>query len=325
MELEKEKVRVLAHASTANLGPGFDVFGIALDAFYDIVEIEEIDEKKMIIENYGKYGSIIPKDPKKNVAGVVAKSMLDHYGKKIGLKIKIWKGVKPSFGFGSSGAAAAATVLALKNLLKVDTSMEELIYFAAQGEKASSGAPHMDNVSASLLGNFTLIYSINPPKFINLKAPKNLEIAIASPEIKFRKRAKTKYARKILPKKVELEKIVHNVGHACLIILGFLLSNIDLIGEGMSDKIIEPARMKIVPFYKEIREEAIKNGASGVAISGAGPSIIAIVDSLKANTKKIAESMKKVYEENGIKAEAYTSKIGEGARLIKDGENFKVN
>ncbi|MEM2083531.1 MAG: homoserine kinase [Nitrososphaerota archaeon] len=315
----EEKVKVLAHASSANLGPGFDIFGMALDAFYDIVEIERINGEKIIIENYGKYGNTIPKDPRKNVAGVVAKSMLNHYfGKKIGLKISIFKGVKPSSGLGSSGATAAATALALKNLFKINASIEELIYFAAQGEKASAGTPHMDNVAASLLGNFTLIYSTNPPKFINLKVPENIEVAIVSPEIKIKEKAKTKYARKILPKKVELEKVVHNVGHACLIVAGFLLSNINLIGEGMSDRIIEPARSKIVPFYEKIRNMALKNGAAGVAISGAGPSIIALVDSSKIEAMKIAECMKELFEKNGIKAEAYVSKIGKEARLLKE-------
>ncbi|RMF29813.1 MAG: homoserine kinase, partial [Candidatus Nitrosothermus koennekii] len=149
-------MKAIAPSSTANLGPGFDVFGLALDAYYDQVSIEQIKEG-IVLESEDN----IPLDIDKNSAGLAALNLCKDYDIKDGLRIKIKKGVPAGYGLGSSGASAAAVVKALDAMYELNLSNEELIKYAAIGEQASAGSIHYDNVAASLLGGFVIVRS-NP-------------------------------------------------------------------------------------------------------------------------------------------------------------------
>ena len=100
-------ITVKAPSSTANLGPGFDVFGLAVDAFYDTVTLTKIKNGIKIITD-----DDIPTNPEKNTAGLVVKNMKKKFKIKKGVEIKIKKGVPAGFGMGSSAASAAATAVA---------------------------------------------------------------------------------------------------------------------------------------------------------------------------------------------------------------------
>jgi homoserine kinase len=307
-------VRVVAPATTANLGPGFDVFGLALNVFHDLVEVTPTGAGITITAS-GKYAGMMPTSPERNTAGVVAKLILERARANTGVEIKIVKEIKPGCGLGSSGASAAAVAVALEHLLKISYSKMELISLAAQGESASAGFPHADNVAAAILGGFTIIRSYEPLDTISLKAPKNMEVAVAIPEVPMPPK-KTEQARVILPDKVPLSKMVHNVGHASTIVAGFAQSDIHLIGMGMSDCVVEPVRARLIPGYEKVRKSALDADAAGVAISGAGPTMIAIVDTKKVNTTEVAEAMKEAFEHEGVKAEAYRAKPAGGVKIL---------
>ncbi len=308
-------VRVAAPATTANLGSGFDVFGLALDVFQDVLEVS-LTHSGIHISVSGAYGELVPTKPELNVAGVAAEAFLEKAGFNVGVEIKIFKGVKPGCGLGSSGASAAATVVALDSLLGTNYSKNELISIAAQGEKASAGFPHADNVAAAILGGFIIIRCREPLDVISLKAPENLEVAISIPDVPAPPR-KTEVARSVLPRRISLNQMVYNVGHASTLVAGFALRDVNLIGRGMSDCVVEPARAKLIPGYERVRESALEAGALGVAISGAGPSMIAVVDSRKVNALDVAKAMKKAFELEGVKAEAYSAKPSGGARILE--------
>jgi len=101
-------ITVRAPSSTANLGPGFDVFGLALDAFFDEVKLSKRKEKGIKIISKDP----IPVNPTKNTAGLVVKAMLKKFKINSGIEIKIKKGVPPGYGVGSSAASAAAATVA---------------------------------------------------------------------------------------------------------------------------------------------------------------------------------------------------------------------
>ena len=109
-----KSVTVKAPSSTANLGPGFDVFGLALNAFYDQVKITKKGNGIKIISS-----DEIPLNPQKNTAGLVAKNMLKKFKIKEGIEIKIKKGIPAGFGMGSSAASAAATAVAINQLFNL--------------------------------------------------------------------------------------------------------------------------------------------------------------------------------------------------------------
>lgn len=311
------RVKVKAPATTANLGPGFDVFGLALNIFHDTIETQ-LTNKNITIKISGEHANTIPTDPQQNTAGIVAKHFTKKTGTDKGIEIKIKKGIKPGCGLGSSGATAAGTAIALNHLLKTNYTKMELISIAAQGEKASAGTAHADNVAAAILGNFTIIRSYKPLDVINLPTPKNLEIAVAIPELPTPPK-KTKMARSILPNTVKRSQMVYNIGHASTLIAGITLSNINLIGKGMSDCVIEPVRAQLIPGYEKVRKNALKTGAAGVAISGAGPTMIAAVDASKVDTLTVAKAMAEAFEREGVKAKAYRTQPCGGAKILGEG------
>ncbi len=310
--MKVHSVEAVAPATSANLGSGFDVFGVALDALYDSVHVELTERQHIEISIEGIGSESIPTDPERNTAGMVAKALLGFSNKKCGLKIRIKKGIKPGSGLGSSAASAAAAALAINEALGLNLSKLDTIKFAAQGEVASAGAAHADNVSPAILGFFTIVKSYDPLEVINLPLPKNVGLAIALPEISL----STSIARSVLPKKVDLSNLVHNVGHAATLIAGIMLNDVNLMGKGMSDAVAEPARAPLIPGLAYVKKSAIESGAAGVAISGAGPSILALVNTEERRMDEVAEAMRKAFKEQGVKSQAICAKPGPGGRVV---------
>ncbi|MEM3641597.1 MAG: homoserine kinase [Candidatus Bathyarchaeia archaeon] len=308
-------VVVKAPATTANLGPGFDVFGMALDYPSDKVTVIPIS-KGVKIEIYGLAAETIPKDPYKNTAGVVAESILNEFSLKTGLIIKLEKGIPPGVGLGSSAASAAAVAFGLNHLFNLELDYKQLIQFSAKGEIASAGFEHADNVSAAIYGDFIIIKSYNPLEVINLKSPSNLGVCVAIPKVPMLPK-KTEKARSVLPQTVPMEKLIHNVGHAATMAVGFALGDVALIGKAMSDAIVEPARAFMIPGYQKVKEMALNAGAYGVTISGAGPAVIAVIDNNETVASKVAESMVKGFKSAGVDAEAFCTKPGKGVSLLE--------
>jgi homoserine kinase len=307
-------VEAMAPASSANLGAGFDVFGVALDALFDKVSVDVVKvDKSVQLFVSGKGSEFIPTKPEKNTAGIVAEALLKASGKNCGLIINIEKGVRTGSGLGSSGASAAASVLAINEALGLGLTNKELIKFAALGEIAAAGVPHADNVSASIMGFFTAVISHEPLEVLQLSMPGNAKFVIVTPEIIL----ETRKARSVLPKHIKLSDAVHNVARASAFVAGVLTNNLNLMGMGMDDIIAEPYRASLIPGFFDVKKRALEAGAVGVAISGSGPSVLALVDSSKNVENKVAEAMKEGFEVNGIRCEVVIAKSGPGARIVR--------
>jgi len=312
-----ESVTVKAPCTTANLGPGFDVFALALDAFYDTIQIQTLPRGGVELEIAGLDSDNVPADANLNSAGLVAKHLLSQHGIDIGVKIRVVKGVPVAKGLGSSAASAAATAVGLNSMLGLQLTENQIVESAAQGEIASAGVAHADNVAAAVLGGFTFVRSYSPLSVIGFDPPRRLEIAIAIPQI-LAARNKTEHARAVLPEGVSLRKVAHNVGGAASIVAGILSEDIDLIGKGMVDAIVEPARAQLVPNYAQVKKAALKAGAEGVAISGAGPSMIAIVDNAKVRAASVSVAMGEAFESAGVRCWTLASKTTRGATVLKE-------
>jgi homoserine kinase len=312
-----KSVEVNVPSTTANLGPGFDVFGLAHDAFVDSIKIEVVDGGSVNVDVVGVDSRTIPRDVDRNTAGIVASSLVRELPSGYGLRLRIIKRIPVGKGLGSSGASAAACVYGLNKLLGLQLSNNQMIQLAADGEVASAGSAHADNVAASVLGGFTIIQSYEPFHAIGLSPPENLRIAVAVPEVSIGDK-KTAYARAMLPKLVSMEKMVRNVGHASSMIVGILTGDLDLIGRSMTDAVVEPERAKMIPGYWRVKEKALQAGAKGVAISGAGPTMIAIVDEKTAGAAQVAEAMKEGFEDEGVGCDALASKPTQGANVVKE-------
>jgi homoserine kinase len=309
------QVTVKAPATTANLGPGFDVFGLALEYPNDKVTLG-IAESGIKIKVTGIQAETISTLPERNTAGVVANFMIKEFSLKTGLAITIEKGICPSRGLGSSAASAAAVAFGLNQMFSLGLTEERLIRLAAKGEVASAGSEHADNVSAAICGNFVILKSYNPFEIIKLKAPENLEICAAYAHM-ITPRHKTERARSVIPKMIPIEKMVRNVGNAAAIVAGFVTGDVDLIGKSMYDAVVEPARASLIPGYSQVKEKALNAGACGVTISGAGPAMLAVVNKKNANAEKVAIAMKEGFKAAGFEATGFATKAGGGVSLLE--------
>ena len=303
------KITVKAPSSTANLGPGFDTFGLAVDAFYDEITLTKTKNAITIVTDDN-----IPTDPENNTAGLVVKNMKKKLKIKSGIEIQIKKGIPAGFGMGSSAGSAAAAAVAFDKLFKTKLNSNELVEFAGFGEKASAGSIHYDNVAASVLGGFVIVKT-NPLNVITINPPINLRMCIAVPKIEVPKK-KTKVSRGVIPKKIKLTDAVLNLSNAASIVAGFMKKEPELIGSSIKDVIVEPARQHMIPGFAKVKQNALKAGAYGVTISGAGPSVIAFSKN-SFDIKKISTAMSKGFKTANIECQTIICKPSKGAIHIK--------
>lgn len=302
------KIIAKAPCSTANLGPGFDVFGLALDAYYDHLELEE---GKNGIKIYSS--DPIPLIPQKNSAGLVIKEMAKKFKIKSGLVLRIKKGVPAGFGIGSSAASAAAAAIAFNALFRLHLDSKTLVEFAGIGEKASAGSVHYDNVAASVLGGFVIVRT-NPLDIIRVDPPKDLVLCLAIPKIPIPPK-KTEVSRSVLPKKVKISEHVDNLSNAAAIVAAFMKKDTNMIGTSIKDSIVEPARKHLIPGFDQVKENAISAGALGFTISGAGPSVIAFASKL-SNSKKICDAMRDGFASAHTKCHTIVCKPSKGTIIV---------
>ncbi len=293
-----ESIKIRVPATSANLGAGFDVFGIALEIPFDIIEVEK--SKKTEITVTGRDSQDVPLDPRKNTAGIVAGAL----GKPA--KITIHRNIPLSSGLGSSAAPAAGVAFSLNEIYNLGLSKEELVRTAALGEKAVSGAAHADNVASAIYGGFVIVHN---NRVISLE-PENIGIVAVHPAIA----VSTRIARTILPRKMSLPDVAFNTGSVASMVVGMMRSDIGLIGESVENRVIEKVRSKLIKGYAQVKKSALGAGAAGVTISGSGPTMLAVC--MMDERENIAEAMTEAFSENGIKSEAFITTIGRGIEII---------
>ena len=290
------------------------MFGLALKQYSDRVHVRTTKSPKIRILVKGTPRGAIPENPNLNSAGPPARTLLARSGFKGGLEIRIWKGVPYGLGLGSSGTTAAACTKCLDHLLELNLTDDELVRIASLGEKAVTGVAHADNVAASILGGFTIVYD-NPIRTISLRPPKALAIVVATPELQMRQ-GKTRKARKLVPKSLNIRQAILNVGRASAIVSGFANNDIARIGSGMLDEIAEPYREQTIPGIKLAKEAGLLAGAAGVAISGAGPTLIAVVDKNRKNPKSVAKAIVSGFKHANIRSKSFITEPAPEARII---------
>jgi len=302
------KITVIAPSSTANLGPGFDVFGLAVNAFYDEITLTKKNEKGISIVT----SDDIPTNPDKNTAGLVVKNMIKKFKTKDGIEIKIKKNVPAGYGMGSSAASAAAASVAFDKLYNLKLKGNSLVEFAGMGERASAGSIHYDNVAASVLGGFVIVKT-DPLEIIKIDPPHDLRMCIAVPKLSVPKK-KTKVSRSVIPKKISFKDSIINLSNATVIVAGFMRKDTELIGRSIKDVIVEPARQHMIPGFSKVKENAMKSGALGVTISGAGPSVIAFSKG-SSNLEKISLAMVNGFKSAKIECQTIICKPSFGASV----------
>lgn len=295
------EITVHAPATVSNVVCGFDCLGFALSEPFDEMTVRLIDEKTVRIKHLDEYG--LPTMPEKNVAGKSVLTLLDAIEETIGFEIEIKKNIKPGSGIGSSSASAVGAVVAANKLLNDRFSKLELAEFALAGEFVASQSRHADNVAPCLFGGFTLVRSVEPLDIVELEFPP-LFATVIHPQIEI----KTSEARKILPSEVSLKDAVRNWSNLGAFIAALAKADYELISRSLEDFIVEPVRKKLIPKFDELKAESLKNGALGGGISGSGPSVFMLSETM-ATAKKVETAMREIYEPTRIDFNIYVSEI----------------
>lgn len=304
-------IKVFSPATIGNIGPGFDVLGLAVKGLGDIVEARKIDSGIKISSIESKIE--LSNEPTKNTAGISAYEVLKLLDEKGGIEFKIKKGLPAGSGLGSSAASATAAAFATNYLYGNKLSKEEIILPATKAEEHVSGGFFADNTAPALLGGATLTRSCVPLDVIKIGSIKDLKIVLVTPEIV----VLTKVARKILPKKIPLKDFTFNMGNSCLITAAFAKDDYALFARSLNDVVIEPVRAKLIKGFSEVKKNAIKAGADGMAISGSGPTVFAITSS-SYKAKSIEKTMVNTFKKFRVKSSSIITEVdSEGTRLIK--------
>tara|TARA_B100000809_G_scaffold257790_1_gene299987 strand:+ start:285 stop:1208 length:924 start_codon:yes stop_codon:yes gene_type:complete len=277
-------------ASTTNLGPGFDVLGLALK-LYSTIELEEIDSGVGIVV-HGVDQDKIPMSTD-NIAFESANYIFQKVGyQPKGIKLTIANGIPAIRGLGGSGTAILGGLLCANAICGDPFSPDQILDFAIEREG------HPDNVTASLFGGLTVsVVDKKNVKMVKLSPPEDLRVVIAIPDYTL----STKKAREVLPQNLDLESVIYNVGRSSLLVAAVVAGKLDMLNVAMQDLLHQPYRAKLIPGFEDVCNSAVQAGALSVALSGAGPSVAAYCTGLE---DQVANAMVDSFTENGLKAEA---------------------
>lgn len=305
-------LEIFCPATVANVGPGFDILGFALETPGDVIRIEPTGNKQHTILNESDVE--LPLDPSRNVATVALDAMLDELDSKERFRLTFKQKIPVGSGIGSSAASSAGAVYGANILLGRPFSDSGLIPFAMKGEQAASGSAHADNVAPALLGGFVLVRSYDPLDIHGIPSPEGLHCSIVHPDISIA----TEDSRRILKTNVPLTTAIAQCGNVAGLVAGLLTSNFGLIRDSMHDVIAEPARSFLIPEFKPVKEAAMQAGALGCSISGSGPSIFALSQNLE-KARTISGAMKEVFTKAGIGCNVFVSEVNrQGMKLLSE-------
>ena len=290
-----QKVVVDVPATTANLGPGFDCLGAALDLNnrFAMRRIEGSGERfELIIE--GSEGSHLRGGPE-NLVYRAAQRVWKAAGlEPVALEARVRLAVPPARGLGSSATAIVAGLMGANALVGEPLSKEKLLELAIDIEG------HPDNVVPSLLGGLCMTAKAASERWrvVRCEWTPSVKAVVAIPSI----RLSTSEARRAMPKAIPVGDAVVNLGALTLLLQGLRTGNGDLISDGMHDRLHEPYRWRLIKGGDQVKQAAMDAGAWGCAISGAGPSVLALCEEDKGPA--VSRAMVKAWEAAGVASRA---------------------
>jgi homoserine kinase len=307
--------RAFAPATVANLGPGFDVFGLALTEPGDVVTVTlEPGRPGVRVAAIRGDGGRLPTDPERNTSAVAVRGVLALAGlaARTGATVEIDKGLPLGSGLGSSGASAVAAAVATSSLLERPLPIEALLAVCCDAEGVACGTPHGDNVAPGLYGGIVLLRPDVRAEVIELPVPDGLWCAVAIPAVEVR----TEDARAVLPKHVPMADAVFNLAHAAAFVSALYDGDLQRLGRAVADRLHVPARAALIPGYAAVTQAAVARGALAASIGGSGPTVFAFCDG-EATAVAVAEAMQAAFAALEIGARAWASAIDrQGARLF---------
>ncbi len=295
-------IEIKVPASSANLGAGFDCFGLALELFLTL-EIDFADSWK--VELFGQGANTLP-TTEKNLILKVARFVADAEGVSLpALHIKIDNQIPLARGLGSSAAAIVAGISIVEAIEEKDFPTNKFFHYAKAFEN------HFDNTSAARYGGFTLALESSVDEVLILKQawPEQIKTLVTIPDFQLN----TEKARSVLPANYSRKDAVFNLQHALLFQAALMQEKFDLISEAILDCWHQPFRAPLVPGLEQALRLKIP-GLLGTALSGSGPTLLALTTE---NFDEIAKSLVKIFAQHNIDAETKLLSVDKQGRTIK--------
>lgn len=310
---DARRARALAPATLSNLGCGFDVLGLALEAPGDEVVASAASGRGVVAVGVTGEEAGVPGDPTRNSAALAAQAVIDRSGLDAGVEILLRKGIPFASGLGGSAASAVAGALATDELLGFRLDGGTLLECALQGELSGSGSEAADNVAASLTGGLVLALPGRPLGIVRLPVPSGFAVAVARPHLE----VETRVARELLGAEITLASGVRQWGNTAGLVAGLFREDLELIARCLRDEVAEPARAGLVPGFREARAAALQAGSLGAGLSGSGPAVFALCRDRNV-AECAADAMQKAFgEHSGLGCDAFVSAaVAQGARVI---------
>ncbi len=318
------RVRVFSPASLSNLGPGFDILGLALAEPGDTVEGELRDEPGVEIVAISGDGGQLSRKADENVAGVAAAHALCRAvcdGEARGVRLWLHKGIPIASGLGGSAASSVAGAFVVNELLGRPLSREQLIESALAGETLASITAHGDNVVPCLFGGIVLIRTLVPPDIVSLPVPRALHLAVVHPHCI----VSTAAARALLDgRQYPLDAAVANAANVGAFVSALYRDDIALLARSIADRLVEPVRAPLVPGFAEVKRAALAGGALACSISGSGPAMFAVADS-QACAHSAANAMRQAFAEAaGLESDVFVGQVNTAGTSLNKSDQVRL-
>ena len=297
-----DQIKIFSPASVSNICCGFDVLGFSIDGIGDELRITKSTNKGVNIKEIKGYN--VPLENNKNTASVAAQALLDHLKINEGFDIEINKKIKPGSGIGSSAASAVGAVYGINKLLGNPLKHKELLKFAMKGEFVSSKTAPADNVASALYGGTILVNNRENYNVIKLPVPKSLYAIIHHPLIEI----KTSDSRGVLPKSIDLKIASDQLSALGGFIHSLHTQDFDLMKISLKDYLVEQYRSDYVPAFNEVKTIADLNNTICCSISGSGPSIFTLVNSLN-DAKRLKLLFDEIYKDKKLEFNSYITSL----------------
>lgn len=284
---KRKKVRIRIPASTANLGSGFDVLGLAL-SLYNTIEVEEV-ARGVEITVEGEGAERLQRDGERSLVVRAAKAAFTHLGiKPPGLKIHLKNEIPLKRGLGSSGTACLGGIIAAGELCGRPFSFAEVLRLAVDLEG------HPDNITPSLVGGLTAAcLAEGEVLYVKISIPEPIQAVAVIPDMEL----STAKARQALPRQVPLVDAVYNVSRTALLVGALAAGERVLLREAAKDRLHQPYRAKLLPGMVEVLEAAERAGALCAFLSGAGSTVVALADQ---EAEKVGRQMAEAWRRKGM-------------------------
>ncbi len=308
-----ERVGAYAPGSIGNVGPGFDILGMAIAGRGDTVIVERRTKPGVVIKDPGH--ADLPTDPELHTAAIAAMEVIKLAGAQdeVGIELTVHKGLSLTAGQGGSAASAVAAAVATNGLLHNPLWPTALVGACLVAEELVSGRC-IDNVAASLFGGLVLVRSAQPLEIVKLPVPPNLRMVLALPDYQL----ETAVGRTCIPDNVPLGIAMHQAAQVGALVAACYQRDLGLLGRAIDDRIAEPSRAHLLPGFREAKAAALDAGALGVSVSGSGPSAFALADS-ESSGAAIAEAMADAYRDAGFDCSTRVTHVDHlGARLVPE-------